>query len=179
MAQMKKLQPEMMKLRERYEDDKVRMNQELMALYKKEKVNPVSGCLPIVIQIPVFFALYKVLFVTIEMRHAPFFGWIQDLSAPDPTSIFNLFGLLPFTPPQMLMIGIWPLIMGFTMWLQTKLNPQPTDPIQAKVMQFLPLMFIFLFATFPAGLVIYWSWNNILSIAQQWAIMKRMGVKAT
>jgi YidC/Oxa1 family membrane protein insertase len=178
MAQMKKLQPQMMKLREQFEDDKVRMNQELMALYKKEKVNPVSGCLPIVIQIPVFFALYKVLFVTIEMRHAPFFGWIQDLSAPDPTSVFNLFGLLPFTPPQMLMIGIWPLIMGFTMWLQTKLNPQPTDPVQAKVMQFLPVMFIFLFATFPAGLVIYWSWNNTLSIAQQWAIMKRMGVKA-
>lgn len=179
MAQMKKLQPEMMKLKERFGDDKVRMNQELMALYKKEKVNPISGCLPIVIQIPVFFALYKVLFVTIEMRHAPFFGWIRDLSAPDPTSIFNLFGLLPFTPPQMLMIGVWPLIMGLTMWLQMKLNPQPTDPIQAKVMQFLPVMFTFLFATFPAGLVIYWSWNNVLSIAQQWAIMKRMGVKAT
>jgi YidC/Oxa1 family membrane protein insertase len=179
MAQMKKLQPEMQKLRERFEDDKVRMNQELMALYKKEKVNPVSGCLPIVIQIPVFFALYKVLFVTIEMRHAPFFGWIHDLSAPDPTSLFNLFGLLPFTPPHMLMIGVWPLIMGFTMWLQQKLNPQPTDPTQAKVMQFLPVMFTFLFATFPAGLVIYWSWNNTLSIAQQWAIMKRMGVKAT
>ena len=179
MAQMKKLQPEMVKLRERFGDDKVRMNQELMALYKKEKVNPVSGCLPILLQIPVFFSLYKVLFVTIEMRHAPFFGWIHDLSAPDPTTLFNLFGLLPFTPPQMLMIGVWPLIMGFTMWLQTKLNPQPTDPIQAKVMQFLPLMFIFLFATFPAGLVIYWSWNNALSIGQQWAIMKRMGVKAS
>jgi YidC/Oxa1 family membrane protein insertase len=179
MAQMKKLQPAMVELRERYGDDKVKMNQELMALYKKEKVNPVSGCLPIVIQIPVFFALYKVLFVTIEMRHAPFFGWIRDLSAPDPTSLFNLFGLLPFTPPHMLMIGVWPLIMGLTMFLQTKLNPAPTDPVQAKVMQFLPLMFIFLFATFPAGLVIYWSWNNTLSIAQQWAIMKRMGVKAS
>ena len=179
MAQMKKLQPAMTEMRERYGDDKVKMNQELMALYKKEKVNPVSGCLPIVIQIPVFFALYKVLFVTIEMRHAPFFGWIHDLSAPDPTSIVNLFGLLPFTPPHFLMIGVWPLIMGFTMWLQTKLNPQPTDPVQAKVMQFLPLMFIFLFVTFPAGLVIYWSWNNTLSIAQQWAIMKRMGVKAS
>jgi YidC/Oxa1 family membrane protein insertase len=177
MAQMKKLQPAMMEMRERYGDDKVKMNQELMALYKKEKVNPVSGCLPIIIQIPVFFALYKVLFVTIEMRHAPFFGWIQDLSAPDPTSVFNLFGLLPFTPPLFLMIGVWPLIMGLTMWLQTKLNPAPTDPIQAKVMQLLPLMFIFLFATFPAGLVIYWSWNNILSIGQQWAIMRRMGVK--
>ena len=179
MAQMKKLQPAMTEMRERYGDDKVKMNQELMALYKKEKVNPVSGCLPIIIQIPVFFALYKVLFVTIEMRHAPFFGWIHDLSAPDPTSIVNLFGLLPFTPPHFLMIGVWPLIMGFTMWLQTKLNPQPTDPVQAKVMQFLPLMFIFLFVTFPAGLVIYWSWNNTLSIAQQWAIMKRMGVKAS
>jgi YidC/Oxa1 family membrane protein insertase len=179
MAQMKKLQPEMQALRERYADDKARMNQELMALYKKEKVNPVSGCLPILIQIPVFFSLYKVLFVTIEMRHAPFFGWIRDLSAPDPTSVFNLFGLLPFTPPQMLMIGVWPLIMGFTMWLQQKLNPQPPDPVQAKVMQFLPVMFTFLFATFPAGLVIYWSWNNILSIAQQWAIMRRLGVKAT
>jgi YidC/Oxa1 family membrane protein insertase len=179
MAQMKKLQPEMQNLRERFGDDKVRMNQELMNLYKKEKVNPVSGCLPILVQIPVFFALYKVLFFTIEMRHAPFFGWIHDLSAPDPTSLFNLFGLLPFTPPQMLMIGVWPLIMGFTMWLQQKLNPQPADPMQARVMQFLPVMFTFLFATFPAGLVIYWSWNNILSIAQQWAIMKRMGVKAT
>jgi YidC/Oxa1 family membrane protein insertase len=119
------------------------------------------------------------LFATIELRHAPFFGWIRDRSAPDPTSMFNLFGLLPFTPPQMLMIGVWPLIMGLTMWLQMKLNPQPTDPVQAKVMQFLPVMFTFLFATFPAGLVIYWSWNNVLSIAQQWAIMKRMGVKAT
>jgi YidC/Oxa1 family membrane protein insertase len=179
MAQMKKLQPKMTELREKYGEDKVRMNQELMNLYKTEKVNPVSGCLPIVIQIPVFFSLYKVLFVTIEMRHAPFFGWIHDLSAPDPTSFANLFGLLPFSPPHALMIGVWPLIMGLTMFLQTKLNPQPTDPTQAKVMQFLPLMFIFLFATFPAGLVIYWSWNNSLSIAQQWAIMKRMGVKAS
>ena len=179
MAKMKALQPKMMELREKYENDKVRMNQELMNLYKTEKVNPVSGCLPIVIQIPVFFSLYKVLFVTIEMRHAPLFGWIHDLSAPDPTTLFNLFGLLPFTPPHMLMIGVWPLIMGATMFLQTKLNPAPTDPTQAKVMQFLPLMFIFLFATFPAGLVIYWSWNNALSIAQQWSIMKRMGVKAS
>jgi YidC/Oxa1 family membrane protein insertase len=178
MSKMKKLQPEMMRLREQYGDDKMRMNQELMALYKKEQVNPMSGCLPIVVQIPVFFALYKVLFVSIEMRHAPFFGWIQDLSAPDPTSLFNLFGLLPFDPPGFLMIGIWPLIMGATMLLQTKLNPQPADPVQAKVMMFLPLMFIFLFATFPAGLVIYWTWNNVLSIAQQWVIMKRMGVAA-
>ncbi len=178
MSQMKKLQPEMVKLRERYENDKQKMQQELMALYKREKVNPLAGCLPILIQIPVFFALYKVLFVSIEMRHAPFFGWIQDLSAPDPTSIFNLFGLLPFGVPAFLMIGVWPLLMGVTMFLQFKLNPQPADPIQAKVMMFLPLIFIFLFATFPAGLVIYWTWNNILSIAQQWLIMKRMGVKA-
>jgi len=179
MSQMKKLQPEMMKLRERYENDKQKMQQELMALYKREKVNPVSGCLPIVVQIPVFFALYKVLFVSIEMRHAPFFGWIKDLSAPDPTTIFNLFGLLPFDPPSFLMIGIWPLLMGLTMFLQQKLNPQPADPMQARIMMFLPLMFIFIFATFPAGLVIYWTWNNILSIAQQWIIMKRMGVSAS
>ena len=176
MSQMKKLQPEMMALRERYADDKMKMNQELMALYKREKVNPMSGCLPIIVQIPVFFALYKVLFVNIEMRHAPFFGWIQDLSAPDPTTIFNLFGLIPWTPPHFLMIGVWPLLMGITMFLQTKLNPQPADPVQAKVMLFLPVMFTFLFATFPAGLVIYWTWNNILSITQQWVIMKRMGV---
>jgi YidC/Oxa1 family membrane protein insertase len=172
MSRMKKLQPEMMRLREQYGDDKMRMNQELMALYKKEKVNPVSGCLPIVVQIPVFFALYKVLFVSIEMRHAPFFGWIHDLSAPDPTSIFNLFGMIPWDPPSFLMIGAWPLMMGATMLLQTKLNPQPADPMQARIMMMLPLMFIFLFATFPAGLVIYWTWNNVLSIGQQWAIMR-------
>jgi YidC/Oxa1 family membrane protein insertase len=176
MSTMKKLQPKMMELREKYADDKMAMNQALMKLYKDEKVNPMSGCLPIVVQIPVFFALYKVLFVSIEMRQAPFFGWIQDLSAPDPTTVFNLFGLLPFDPPTFLMIGIWPLLMGATMLLQTKLNPQPADPIQAKVMMFLPVMFIFLFATFPAGLVIYWTWNNVLSIGQQWSIMKRMGV---
>ncbi len=178
MSQMKKLQPEMLRLREQFGDDKMKLNQELMGLYKKEKVNPMSGCLPIIVQIPVFFALYKVLFVSIEMRHAPFFGWIHDLSAPDPTSLFNLFGLLPFTPPHALMIGVWPLAMGLTMFLQQKLNPQPADPTQAKVMMFLPVMFIFLFATFPAGLVIYWTWNNILSISQQWLIMKRMGVSA-
>ncbi|HYZ25997.1 MAG TPA: membrane protein insertase YidC [Geminicoccaceae bacterium] len=178
MSTMKKLQPKMMELREKYADDKMAMNQALMKLYKDEKVNPMSGCLPIVVQIPVFFALYKVLFVSIEMRHAPFFGWIQDLSAPDPTSFFNLFGLLPFDPPTFLMIGIWPLLMGATMLLQTKLNPQPADPVQAKVMMFLPVMFIFLFATFPAGLVIYWTWNNVLSIGQQWVIMRRMGVSA-
>lgn len=179
MSQMKKLQPEMVKLREAHQDDKAKMQQELMALYKREKVNPVSGCLPILIQIPVFFCLYKVLFVTIEMRHAPFYGWIRDLSAPDPTSIFNLFGLLPIALPAFLLIGVWPLLMGGTMWLQQKLNPQPADPTQARVMMFLPVMFTFLFATFPAGLVIYWTWNNLLSIAQQWLIMRRMGVPAS
>ncbi len=178
MSKMKKLTPQMTKLRERFSEDKMKLNQEMMALYKKEKVNPASGCLPILVQIPVFFALYKVLFVTIEMRHAPFFGWIQDLSAPDPTSIFNLFGLLPFTPPDFLMIGVWPLIMGLTMWLQQKLNPQPTDPVQAKVFMFLPIIFTFLLATFPAGLVVYWAWNNALSIVQQWFIMRRMGISA-
>ncbi len=177
MSQMRKLQPEMQKLRERFADDKMRLNQEMMALYKREKVNPASGCLPIVIQIPVFFALYKVLFVTIEMRHAPFFGWIHDLSAPDPTSVFNAFGLIPWTPPQFLMIGAWPLIMGATMWAQQKLNPQPPDPIQAKMFMILPVVFTFMLAHFPAGLVIYWTWNNLLSIIQQWVIMKRMGVK--
>lgn len=175
MSKMKKLQPEMMKLRDQYKEDKVRMQQELMALYKREKANPASGCLPIVIQIPVFFALYWVLFVAIEMRHAPFFGWIQDLSAPDPLSLFNLFGLLPIDP--FFTLGVWPLIMGLTMLLQMRLNPQPADPTQAKIMMALPVVFTFLFATFPAGLVIYWTWNNVLSIAQQWVIMKRMGVK--
>lgn len=175
MSQMKKLQPKMKELQERFKDDRTRLNQEMMALYKREKANPVSGCLPIFIQIPVFFALYKVLFVTIEMRHAPFYGWIRDLSAPDPTSIFNLFGLIPFTPPEFLMIGVLPLIMGFTMWLQMKLNPTPPDPVQAKIMSLLPIVFTFLLAHFPAGLVLYWAWNNTLSIAQQWIIMKRAG----
>jgi YidC/Oxa1 family membrane protein insertase len=176
MSKMKKLAPKMTEMRERYGDDKMKLNQAMMDLYKKEKVNPASGCLPILIQIPVFFSLYKVLFVTIEMRHAPFFGWIQDLSAPDPTTIFNLFGLLPFTPPGFLMIGVWPLIMGISMFLQQKLNPQPTDPVQAKIFMFLPLIFTFLLATFPAGLVVYWAWNNILSMAQQWLIMRKMGI---
>ncbi|MBW7851455.1 MAG: membrane protein insertase YidC [Rhodospirillales bacterium] len=178
MSKMKKLQPEMKKLQERFGDDKVRMNQELMALYKREKANPVAGCLPIVIQIPVFFALYKVLFVTIEMRHAPFYGWIKDLSAPDPTTVFNLFGVIPWDPPSFLMIGVWPLIMGLTMWIQQKLNPAPADPVQARMFMFLPIVFTFLLAAFPAGLVIYWAWSNALSILQQWVIMKRMGVKA-
>ncbi len=177
MSQMRKLQPEMVKLRERFGDDRARLNQEMMALYKREKVNPASGCLPIIIQIPVFFALYKVLFVTIEMRHAPFFGWIRDLSAPDPTTLFNLFGLIPWDPPQILMIGAWPLIMGVTMYLQQKLNPQPPDPIQAKIFMLLPVVFTVMLAQFPSGLVIYWTWNNILSIVQQWVIMRRMGVK--
>ncbi len=177
MSKMKKLQPEMKKLRERFGDDKVKLNQEMMALYKREKANPAAGCLPIVIQIPVFFSLYKVLFVTIEMRHAPFFGWIQDLSAPDPTTVFNLFGLIPWGPPDFLMIGVWPLIMGISMFLQQKLNPQPADPIQAKIFLFMPIMFTFLLARFPAGLVVYWAWNNTLSILQQWIIMRRMGVK--
>lgn len=172
MSRMRQLQPKLEQLKERYAHDKVRMNQELMALYKKEKINPLSGCLPILLQAPVFFCLYKVLFVTLEMRHAPFYGWIQDLSAPDPTSLFNLFGLLPFTPPSFLMIGAWPLLMGLTMFLQQRLNPQPMDPAQAKAFMIMPVMLTFLFASFPAGLVIYWAWSNILSILQQWIIMR-------
>ena len=175
MSKMKLLQPEMQKVRERFPDDKQRQQQETMALYKKVGANPLAGCLPIVIQIPVFFSLYKVLFVTIEMRHAPFFGWIHDLSAPDPTSFANLFGLLPFSPPAFLMIGAWPLMMGVTMFLQQKLNPQPVDPVQARMFMFLPIMFTYMLSGFPAGLVIYWAWNNLLSIAQQWAIMHRAG----
>ncbi len=178
MAKMRELTPKMQTLREQYSDDKQRLNQEMMALYKNEKVNPASGCLPIIIQIPVFFALYKVLFVSIEMRHAPFYGWVHDLSAPDPTTLFNFFGLIPWTPPEYIpMIGIWPILMGLTMFLQQRLNPQPADPIQAKVFMFLPIFFTFLLANFPAGLVIYWAWNNLLSIAQQRLIMWRMGVK--
>jgi YidC/Oxa1 family membrane protein insertase len=161
----------------------MRQQQAMMELYKKEAVNPASGCLPILVQIPVFFSLYKVLFVTIEMRHAPFFGWIKDLSAPDPTSVFNLFGLLPFDPATVpvvghfLMLGAWPLIMGVTMWFQMKLNPAPPDPIQAKVFAWMPIFFTFLLASFPAGLVIYWAWNNLLSVIQQSVIMSRQGVE--
>ena len=183
MAKMKNVQPQMQALRERYPDDKVKQQQELMELYRREKINPVAGCLPIVIQIPVFFALYKVLFVTIEMRHAPFFGWIKDLSAPDPTTIFNLFGLLPFDPSQVpvfghyLMIGVWPLIMGFTMWLQMKLNPAPPDPTQKMIFDWMPVIFTFMLSSFSAGLVIYWAWNNTLSVLQQSVIMKRNGAK--
>jgi YidC/Oxa1 family membrane protein insertase len=169
---MKKLQPKMQRLRELYKDDKMRMNTELMNLYKQEKVNPMAGCLPMLLQIPVFFALYKVLFVTIEMRHAPFYGWINDLSAPDPTTIFNLFGLIPWTPPSFLMIGAWPLIMGATMVLQQRLNPAPADPIQEKMFMVMPFVFTAMLANFPAGLVIYWAWNNVLTILQQWSIMR-------
>jgi YidC/Oxa1 family membrane protein insertase len=175
MSKMKLLQPEMQKIRERFPDDKARQQQEIMAMYKKVGANPLAGCLPIVIQIPVFFSLYKVLFVTIEMRHAPFFGWIHDLSAPDPTSFANLFGLLPFAPPAILAIGAWPLLMGVTMYLQQKLNPQPVDPVQARMFMLLPVVFTYMLSAFPAGLVIYWAWNNLLSIAQQWTIMHRAG----
>jgi YidC/Oxa1 family membrane protein insertase len=177
MAKMKKLQPQMEALRERYKDDKPRMQQELMQLYQKEKINPAAGCLPIVVQIPVFFALYKVLYTSIDMRHAPFVGWIKDLSAPDPTSIFNLFGLLPFVVPDFLHVGVWPIIMGITMWVQMQLNPPQPDPVQQQIFSWMPLMFTFLLATFPAGLVIYWAWNNTLSIIQQWYITKQQGAE--
>lgn len=183
MAKMKAVQPQMQALRERYPDDKAKQQQELMALYKKEKINPLAGCLPIVIQIPVFFSLYKVLFITIEMRHAPFFGWIHDLSAPDPTNLFNLFGLIPFDPTVVpvigpfLHLGIWPLIMGITMWAQMKLNPAPPDPTQKMIFDWMPVIFTFMLATFPAGLVIYWAWNNTLSVAQQSIIMRKHGAK--
>lgn len=175
MAKMKKLQPEVEKLKVKYEQDKMKMNQELMNLYKKEKVNPLSGCLPIFLQFPVFFALYKVLFVSIEMRHAPFFGWVRDLAGPDSTTLFNLFGLFAWQPPQMLMIGAWPLLMGITMLLQQKMNPQPADPVQAKMFLIMPLLFTYMLAQFPVGLVIYWAWSNILSILQQWMILRLEG----
>ncbi len=173
MGEMKRLHPKMMELRERYKNDKLLLNQEMMALYKREKVNPMAGCLPILVQIPIFFALYKVLFITIEMRHAPFYGWINDLSAPDPTTVFNLFGLLPFSLPVWLpVIGVWPLLMGVTMYVQQLLNPTPPDPVQAKVMKALPFVFVFILAPFPAGLVIYWTWSNLLSILQQYVITR-------
>tara|TARA_Y100000590_G_scaffold461853_1_gene624440 strand:- start:1131 stop:2807 length:1677 start_codon:yes stop_codon:yes gene_type:complete len=179
MAKMKVLQPEMARLKELHKNDKMKLQQEMMALYKKEKVNPMSGCLPILVQIPVFFALYKVLFVTIEMRQMPFYGWIHDLSERDPTSIFNLFGLLPYDVPSFLMIGAWPVAMGVSMWVQQKLNPAPPDPIQAKIFMFFPLFLTVILAPFPAGLVIYWTVNNILTMAQQVFIMKRTTVKTT
>jgi YidC/Oxa1 family membrane protein insertase len=183
MAKMKAVQPEMMAIRDRYADDKVKQQQAMMELYKKEKINPIAGCLPILIQIPVFFALYKVLFITIEMRHAPFFGWIRDLSAPDPTTIFNLFGLIPWDPSQVpvigpfLMLGVWPLVMGVTMWAQMKLNPPPPDPTQKMIFDWMPFIFTFMLASFSAGLVIYWAWNNTLSVLQQSAIMHKHGAK--
>ena len=177
MAKMKAVQPEMMAIRERYADDKMKQQQALMELYKTQKINPVAGCWPVLLQIPVFFALYKILFITIEMRHAPFFGWIRDLAAPDPTSIFNLFGLLPFAVPAFLMIGAWPIIMGITMFIQMKMNPEPPDPVQKMMFTWMPVFFTFLLGSFPAGLVIYWSWNNLLSVLQQGYIMKKHGVK--
>jgi YidC/Oxa1 family membrane protein insertase len=176
MGKMKLLAPKMQALRERYKDEPQRMQQEIMAMYRAEKVNPASGCLPMVVQIPVFFSLYKVIFVTIEMRQAPFFGWIHDLSQVDPTNVFNLFGLIPFNPAAyvpLLHLGAWPLIMGLTMFAQQKMNPPPPDPVQAKMFQFMPIIFTFMMANFPAGLIIYWSWNNTLSVAQQWLIQRR------
>ena len=184
MAKMKAVQPEMMAIRERYGDDKMKQQQAMMELYKKEKINPVAGCLPILIQIPVFFALYKVLFITIEMRHAPFFGWIKDLSAPDPLTIFNLFGLIPWDPtvdpgdrPVPPCSAPWPLIMGVTMWFQMKLNPPPPDPTQKMIFDWMPIIFTFMLASFSAGLVIYWAWNNTLSVLQQSVIMHKHGAK--
>ena len=183
MAKMKSVQPQLQALKERYPDDKVKQQQEMMEIYKKEKINPIAGCLPVALQIPVFFSLYKVLFVTIEMRHAPFFGWIKDLSAPDPTNLFNLFGLLHFDQTTIplfghyLALGVWPIIMGITMWFQMKLNPTPPDPTQKMIFDWMPLIFTFMLAGFPAGLVIYWAWNNLLSVLQQSFIMRRNGVK--
>jgi YidC/Oxa1 family membrane protein insertase len=177
MAKMKLLQPEMEKLRERYKDDRAKMQQELMALYRERKINPAAGCLPVLLQIPVFFALYKVLYITIDMRQAPFFGWIHDLSAPDPTSIFNLFGLLPYAVPPFLHIGFWPIIMGLTMWMQMQLNPQQADPMQQRIFNWMPVLFTFLLANFAVGLVIYWAWNNVLTLLQQYTIMKRNGAE--
>ena len=183
MAKMKTLQPKMQALRERYPDDKVKQQQELMELYKSEKINPIAGCLPILIQVPVFFSLYKVLFVTIEMRHAPFYGWIKDLSAPDPTTVFNLFGLIPWDPSHVpilgayMLVGAWPLIMGVTMWAQMKLNPPPPDPAQKMIFDWMPVIFTFMLASFSAGLVIYWAWNNTLSVIQQSIIMRKHGAK--
>ena len=176
---MKAVQPEMAAIRERYADDKVKQQTALMELYKKEKINPLAGCLPILIQVPVFFSLYKVLFISIEMRHAPFYGWIKDLSAPDPTNIFNLFGLIPYDPTlipvfgQFLHLGFWPIIMGITMWAQMKLNPAPPDPTQKMIFDWMPLIFTFMLASFSAGLVIYWAWNNSLSVLQQSIIMQQ------
>ena len=183
MAKMKAVQPQMTLIRERYPDDKQKQQMELMELYKREKINPIAGCLPVVVQIPVFFALYKVIFITIEMRQAPFFGWIQDLSSPDPTNLFNLFGVIPFDPTTLpaighfLHLGVWPLIMGVSMFIQMKMNPEPTDPVQKQMFAWMPVIFTFMLGSFPAGLVIYWTWNNLLSVTQQGLIMKKSGVK--
>src|SRR5690606_17526451 len=183
MAAMRRVQPEMKAIQERLKDDRAAQQQAMMELYKKEKINPLSGCWPVLIQIPVFFALYTVIFISLEMRHAPFFGWVQDLAAPDPTNIFTLFGLIPWNPTAIpvlgsfLHLGVWPVIMGITMWVQMKLNPPPPDPTQAAIFNWMPVIFTFMLGTFPAGLVIYWAWNNLLSITQQWLIMKRHGVE--
>ncbi len=177
MAKMKRLQPQMAALKERFPDDKQKQQEATMELYKREKVNPVAGCLPMIVQVPVFFALYKVIFITIEMRHAPFFGWIKDLSAPDPTSILTLFGHLPIPLPNFLMIGIWPVIMGFSMFLQMKMNPEPPDPVQKTMFTWMPVIFTFMLGSFPSGLVIYWTWNNLLSVLQQYLIARRAGAK--
>ena len=177
MAKMKAVQPEMMRLKELHKDDKVKFQQEMMALYRKEKINPASGCLPVLIQIPFFFAIYKMLFISLEMRHQPFFGWIKDLSAQDPTTLFNFFGLIPWDPPSFMIIGIWPILMGVSMWVQQKLNPAPADPIQAKIFAFFPLFLTIILASFPSGLVVYWTINNILTIAQQYVIVKKTTVK--
>lgn len=183
MAAMRRVQPEMKRIQEQMKDDRAAQQQAMMELYKKEKINPLSGCWPVLVQIPVFFSLYTVIFISLEMRHAPFFGWIQDLAAPDPTNIFTLFGLIPWNPSvvpflgSFLHLGIWPVIMGITMWVQMKLNPPPPDPTQAAIFNWMPIIFTFMLGTFPAGLVIYWAWNNLLSITQQWVIMKRHGVE--
>ena len=177
MNKMKELQPKVEQVKQKYADDKVKFNQEIMELYKKEKVNPAAGCLPLLIQIPLFFSLYKVIFISIEMRHAPFYGWIKDLSVADPTSIWNLFGLLPWHSFGMLDIGIWPLIMGVTMFIQQKLSPAPTDPVQAAVMKFMPVVLVVMLYSLPSGLMIYWSFSNILSILQQYMISKTAKVK--
>jgi len=179
MGKMKLLQPEMIRLKELHKNDKMKLQQEMMALYKREKVNPMSGCLPILVQIPVFFALYKVLFVTIEMRHMPFYGWVKDLSSRDPTSLFNLFGLIPWDPPTFLLIGAWPVAMGISMWIQQKLNPKPPDPIQQKIFAFFPIFLCVILAPFPAGLVIYWTFNNIFTMIQQYYIQSKMTIKTT
>jgi YidC/Oxa1 family membrane protein insertase len=183
MAAMRRVQPEMKAMQERFKDDKPAQQQAMMELYKREKINPLSGCWPMLIQIPVFYSLYTVIFISLEMRHAPFFGWIQDLAAPDPTNIFTLFGLIAWDPTFLpiiggyLHLGVWPVIMGITMWVQMKLNPPPPDPTQAMIFGLMPIIFTFMLGTFPAGLVIYWAWNNTLSVTQQWFIMKRHGAE--